>query len=496
MTVYREILRLFFSLHLNSSDIAKACHVSSKTIVRTKRRAAELGLSWPLPDGMTEEMLSTAMFPKKAGHSSSRRLPDMDYISKRLVCGMSRKELWKEYAEECRKINAKPLKYSGFCRCIQQDQRKRREEHRPSAAPGPVIETVWIPNAASVKDSAAGRVVKHSLFVAAMPGSGYAYAGAFPDMRTASRIRANVRLLGYLGGVPGMIRQVRAPRMSRNPEMDEEYRRAILEFSGHYGTAVIPAGHRKENSSADDGGSAQKAAAWLLPLLEKKSFRSPDLLNLWLRERLEEYNRQIPAGTLVSRENAFRTAERPALSPLPEEPYVFVFWRKTRVQLNCYVTFDYMRYSAPLELAGREADVRVTDTDIEIFVGGERVAAHKRLYGRKGQYSTVYRHWYRKRESQENLNEEQLRRKAREIGSSAEKIALSLLGFGGAAGISPREACRQFLMLSRIYSPEKLEEASRLALELGVNPGYGTVRDILRAKYSKYFGKRKIWWQR
>ena len=69
MTVYREILRLFFHLHLNSSDIAKACHVSSKTIVRTKRRAAELGLSWPLPDGMTEEMLSTAMFPKKAGES-------------------------------------------------------------------------------------------------------------------------------------------------------------------------------------------------------------------------------------------------------------------------------------------------------------------------------------------------------------------------------------------------------------------------------------------
>ncbi len=45
MTVYREILRLFFHLHLNSSDIAKACHVSSKTIVRTKRRTAELGLS-------------------------------------------------------------------------------------------------------------------------------------------------------------------------------------------------------------------------------------------------------------------------------------------------------------------------------------------------------------------------------------------------------------------------------------------------------------------
>ncbi len=119
----------------------------------------------------------------------------MDTMSAEHIRGTSRKELWKKYIEEYRKLDAKPLKYSGFCRCIQQDQRKRREEHRPSAAPGPVVETVWIPNAASVKESAAGRVVKHSLLVAAMPGSGYAYAGAFPDMRTASRIQANVRLL-------------------------------------------------------------------------------------------------------------------------------------------------------------------------------------------------------------------------------------------------------------------------------------------------------------
>ena len=42
MTVYREILRLFFHLHLNSSDIAKACHVIQNHSQNQRERTAEL----------------------------------------------------------------------------------------------------------------------------------------------------------------------------------------------------------------------------------------------------------------------------------------------------------------------------------------------------------------------------------------------------------------------------------------------------------------------
>ena len=65
MTKYREILRLFLSLHMKTADIMRSCHVSPNTITKTKKRAAELGLSWPLPEGMTEEKLADIMFPKK-----------------------------------------------------------------------------------------------------------------------------------------------------------------------------------------------------------------------------------------------------------------------------------------------------------------------------------------------------------------------------------------------------------------------------------------------
>lgn len=126
MSEYREILRLC-ALKLNRDSIASSCHVSSKTIAKTKKRAAELGLSWPLPDWMTEEKLAEIMFPRKSGYVSNWRHPDIDRISRRLMSGgISRKALWEEYVDECRRENARPLMYSWFCRCIRQNLTKQQ----------------------------------------------------------------------------------------------------------------------------------------------------------------------------------------------------------------------------------------------------------------------------------------------------------------------------------------------------------------------------------
>lgn len=48
MTNYREILRLD-SIGLNKTEIAANCGYSRNTVASTLKRAAECGLSWPLP---------------------------------------------------------------------------------------------------------------------------------------------------------------------------------------------------------------------------------------------------------------------------------------------------------------------------------------------------------------------------------------------------------------------------------------------------------------
>lgn len=52
-----------------------------------------------------------------------------------------------------------------------------------------------------------------------------------------------------------------------------------------------------------------------------------------------------------------------------------------------------MLYSIPFEYIGRKINVRVTDKTMEeLFYSHNRIASHRRLYGRSGQYSTVVQH--------------------------------------------------------------------------------------------------------
>jgi len=490
MTRYREILRLM-SLHLTTAEIVRSCGVSTKTIAKARKRSSELGISWPLPDVMTEEKLAVVMFPRKEKHGTDRHLPDMDRIMLRLFRdGVSRRVLWTEYIDECSRLNEKPLMYSRFCHYIQEKLLKRTGADGRSGIPGRQVETYWISGGITLTDSGAEKPAGAYLFVAALSFSGYAFAMAFPDLKASSRIMAYVRMLEHFGGVPKLIAENKVLASRKNPKMDQELRRALQEFAEHYSTAVIPEmlRGRKGSVSAGQGGAAGNAAAWLLEAIKGESFSSFDSLNLRIRERMNEYNRLPGAEGSAPREEIFRKDEQPLISPLPADPYEYALWTKGRAQKNGYIVLEYMRYSVPRELAGKEVDVRLTDTSVEIFSDGKKAAAHRRLYGRKGQYSTVSSHQCRKKAISGIWNEESLLRWAQEIGASTAGIAASILK-SHSPGNDALTACRLFLMLSKIYTPARLEEACRRALELGGSPDYGTVRRILSSAQPGSVGK-------
>ena len=84
MTDYRKILRLK-ELGISERNIAKSSGCSRNTVSKAIKRANELGLSWPLPETMTNPELENIIYPKNAKESIiKRKMPDLARIRKEL----------------------------------------------------------------------------------------------------------------------------------------------------------------------------------------------------------------------------------------------------------------------------------------------------------------------------------------------------------------------------------------------------------------------------
>ena len=75
MPKFKEILRLRHEANLSNRAIARACSVSKDTVREYLCRASEAGLSWPLPEGRSEEDLERQLFPTKVYFGAHRVLP-------------------------------------------------------------------------------------------------------------------------------------------------------------------------------------------------------------------------------------------------------------------------------------------------------------------------------------------------------------------------------------------------------------------------------------
>ncbi len=80
------------------------------------------------------------------------------------------------------------------------------------------------------------------------------------------------------------------------------------------------------------------------------------------------------------------------LTLLPPTRYELAEWKQAMVQFNCHIAVDNMYYSVPHEYIQRKVNVRVTASTIDVFYKQPRIASHRRLFGRKGQYSTDTAH--------------------------------------------------------------------------------------------------------
>src|SRR5260370_17120566 len=95
-------------------------------------------------------------------------------------------------------------------------------------------------------------------------------------------------------------------------------------MAAHYDTAILPTRPRKPRDKAKVEAAVLIMERWILGRLRNQRFYSLTALNEAIRGLLVRVNDQRPIRRLgVTRRQLLEDLDRPALKPLPVEPYVF-----------------------------------------------------------------------------------------------------------------------------------------------------------------------------
>ncbi|MCD9113364.1 IS21 family transposase, partial [Bradyrhizobium japonicum] len=176
----KEVLRLEHFQGLPERAIARSVGVSNGVVHSYLSRARSAGLSWPLPEGMTDEDLELLLFPapRPASQSPQRPVPDWSYIDKELRRrNVTRRLLWEEY----RAVNPDGFGYTWFCTTYEAWKGRVRPSMRQIHLGGEKVFVDFAGDTIDIVDPLTGEVQPMKLFVAAMGASNYTYAEACPS---------------------------------------------------------------------------------------------------------------------------------------------------------------------------------------------------------------------------------------------------------------------------------------------------------------------------
>jgi hypothetical protein len=160
----------------------------------------------------------------------------------------------------------------------------------------------------------------------------------------------------------------------------------------------------------------------------------------------------------------FEEMERPALQPLPPEPFPFYHEGKRKVHRDGHVEVARGYYSVPPEYLGREVWVRWDSRLVRVFNNRfEQVALHARVG--PGRFRTSRSHLADEKISAVERGVEHMLKRTVDIGDEAGRWAKAMLDERGIEGV---RVLQGFIHLARKYPASAINRASRTALETGV----------------------------
>ena len=488
MRKVRDVLRLK-AVGLGKRKIAASLGISATAVGGCLRRAREAGVAWPLAEEMTDEALEVRLYPASvalAELAARRPLPDWPTIHRELKRpGVTLQLLWGEH----RAAHPDGYGYSRFCELYRAWEGRLSPTMRQTHVAGERMFVDYAGTTIDVIDAATGEVLRAQLFVAVLGASSYTYAEATWTQGLADWIGSHVRTFAFIGGVTAQtVSDNLKSGVTKPSRYEPGINRTYQDLADHYGFVVLPARVRKPRDKAKVEVAVLIVERFVLAKLRNRRFFSLAELNAEVRECVATINAKMMRKLGKSRRELLETIDRPALKGLPSEPYRYAEWKRCGVAPDYHVEVDDHYYSVPFRLLRETVEARLTDTTVEIFHKGTRVASHVRS-GVRNRHTTIPEHMPSAHRRYAEWTPQRMMREAAKIGPATIALVEAIMK----AKPHPEQgfrSCLGIISLVRTYGSERVEAASRRGNDIGATT-YGSIKSILQNGLDKAYANSK-----
>jgi transposase len=473
----REILRLK-AAGLGIKAIARALGISKNTVRGYVREQEQLTGAGNIETGVLAVRAATSPAPAWTSVVDWRECHD------EVMAGTALSVWWEENIKPVNSGDVAGIPYVTFWRHFNKRFPKIDLDFHKLHPPGKACEIDFKGTDPELGywDRDTGEWIQCRLFGCIMSFSQHFYAEATETEKQGDWFSCTQNAFRYFNGVPEtIICDNPAALVKKAHRYDPECNPEFYRFCEHF--SIIPQPARP--ACPTDKNLIEMALGmfwrWIRPKLKKERFYSPGELNAFIRTKVIEFAQKTRRKTCMSRKGLFEMGELKTLRPLPEAPFEFGEWKKAKVHPDSHIQYGYNFYSVPWKYVGKDVEVRISRSFLEIYVDLERQAIHRLQAGnQRGKYTTDEAHLP---EAHRAMREDPIQRvlsDAKATGPATLNIIERLLHESRHPLLHLRR-CQGIVRLRRRYSSERLESACVVVTQIGIMmPRLGDVEGIIK----------------
>lgn len=472
----REILRLKWERGLSHRKIARMLGISAGVVGSTTSRAKHAGLTLAMLEEFSDEQLEQRLYGVPAALANRSSLPAPEHLEQELRRpGVTLELLHIEYLQE----HPDGLRYTSFCNHFRKWKERQSPWMRQTHRAGEKLFVDYAGKRPRLVDRETGKAREVELFVGTLGASNYTFAEATASQQLEDWIGSHVRAFAFFGGVPeAVVPDQLKSGVTKADAYEPGINRTYGDMARHFDCVILPARPAKPRDKAKVEVAVQVVERWILARLRRETFYSLKELNARIAELLFDLNSR-PMKKLggVSRRELFERIERQELKPLPADKYEMARWKKARVNIDYHIEYDKHYYSVPYRLLKEEVEVRATQSLVEVFHRGRRVASHRRGRPLAG-HSTDPEHMPASHRAHLGWSPSRLISWGAKVGPHTQLMIEGILRERPHPEMGYR-SCLGILRLEKRYGAERLEAACERALHVNAR-SYQPVKAILQ----------------